>query len=136
MAMSPDTQVRRRTSVSHLPPEALEDFERVLIDRRNRVVGSLRTLEGGGSTELLESSDDAAEAAQDISRQDLSLTCMESLTKELKEIDFSLDRIHDRTFGVCEACNGAIPRERLEALPHARLCVPCKSKEEEAEENT
>ena len=132
--MSPDTQVRRRTSVSHLPPESLEDFERVLLERRRTVVGSLRTLERGGSTELLESSDDAVEAAQDISRQDLSLACMESLTKELKEIDSSLDRIRERTFGVCEACNGAIPRERLEALPHARFCVPCKCKEEAAQE--
>lgn len=131
--MSPDTQVRKRTSVSHLPPESLEDFERVLLDRRRTVVVSLRALEGGGSTELLESSDDAVEAAQDVSRQDLSLACMESLSRELKEIDHSLDRIRERTFGACEGCNGPIPRERLEALPHARLCVPCKSREEAAE---
>jgi DnaK suppressor protein len=127
--MSPDTQVRKRGPVSHLPPEALEDFEQLLLDRRRTVVSSLRTLEGGG-IELVETSDDAAEAAQDVSRQDLSLACMESLSKELKEIDSSLDRIRDRSFGVCEECNSAIPRERLEAIPHARLCIPCKSREE------
>ncbi|MFC6567260.1 TraR/DksA C4-type zinc finger protein [Actinoplanes utahensis] len=26
----------------------------------------------------------------------------------------------------CERCASAIPAERLEVLPHARFCVPCR----------
>jgi RNA polymerase-binding transcription factor len=35
------------------------------------------------------------------------------------------------TFGKCEHCGEDISFERLDALPHARLCIKCKAKEED-----
>ena len=46
---------------------------------------------------------------------------------EVEEIDHALAKIESRTYGACERCGNAIPRLRLKALPHARLCVDCKS---------
>src|SRR5437667_9769907 len=34
-------------------------------------------------------------------------------------------------FGRCQNCGGEISFERLDALPHARLCITCKEKEED-----
>src|SRR5256886_10366613 len=34
-------------------------------------------------------------------------------------------------FGKCEQCGEEIGFERLDALPHARLCIKCKAKEED-----
>ena len=39
------------------------------------------------------------------------------------EIDLAVAKLKDGTYGVCEQCNGIIPKERLRALPHAALCV-------------
>ncbi len=36
------------------------------------------------------------------------------------------------TFGKCHQCGQAIDLDRLDALPHARLCISCKEKEEDA----
>lgn len=36
------------------------------------------------------------------------------------------------TFGTCHTCGLAIAFDRLDALPHARLCITCKEKEEDA----
>jgi len=50
----------------------------------------------------------------------------------LYHIDEALRR-HDRNrehFGTCEHCGDEISLERLDALPHARLCIRCKEKEE------
>jgi RNA polymerase-binding transcription factor DksA len=33
-------------------------------------------------------------------------------------------------FGLCHTCGREINFERLDALPHARLCIECKEKEE------
>jgi RNA polymerase-binding protein DksA len=33
-------------------------------------------------------------------------------------------------YGKCESCGEEISYERLDALPHARLCINCKEKEE------
>ena len=34
-------------------------------------------------------------------------------------------------FGICHECAAKIGFERLDALPHARLCIKCKAKEED-----
>jgi DnaK suppressor protein len=45
----------------------------------------------------------------------------------IEEIDAALAKIAAGTYGFCESCGRPIPTARLEALPHARLCVSCKS---------
>jgi DnaK suppressor protein len=45
----------------------------------------------------------------------------------VEEIDAALLKIAAGSYGSCESCGSPIPRARLEALPHARLCVSCKS---------
>jgi DnaK suppressor protein len=45
----------------------------------------------------------------------------------IEEIDKAVDKIHDGSYGQCEKCGNTIPKERLQALPHAALCVSCKS---------
>ena len=45
-------------------------------------------------------------------------------------IDQALIRLKDGNYGKCIDCDKAISAARLEAVPHARLCIKCKSKEE------
>ena len=45
----------------------------------------------------------------------------------IEQIDIAVLKIEAGTYGQCETCGAAIPEERLEALPHAALCVTCKS---------
>lgn len=43
------------------------------------------------------------------------------------EIDDALKKIEKGTYGYCEICHKPIPRQRLRAMPFARLCVECKT---------
>ena len=45
----------------------------------------------------------------------------------VEEIDRALAKIDAGTYGRCEQCRNPIPEARLEALPHAALCVMCKA---------
>ena len=45
----------------------------------------------------------------------------------IEQIDVAVAKIHEGTYGQCEKCGTAIPKERLKALPYAALCVKCKS---------
>ena len=45
----------------------------------------------------------------------------------IEQIDLAVEKIHAGTYGQCEKCGTSIPKERLRALPHAALCVKCKS---------
>ena len=40
----------------------------------------------------------------------------------------ALERLRDRTYGVCTACERNIPLVRLEALPTTEVCVTCASR--------
>jgi DnaK suppressor protein len=52
----------------------------------------------------------------------------------LWHVNQALGRLYNNPdkFGTCESCGSAINFERLDALPHARLCISCKEKEEDA----
>jgi DnaK suppressor protein len=43
----------------------------------------------------------------------------------LHDVEYALSRFDAGTYGSCEVCAGAIPLERLEAIPHATTCVRC-----------
>ena len=68
---------------------------------------------GEGDTINVERERDLALSAQALSAVD--------------EIDRALAKLDDGSYGVCEQCGEAIPKERLRALPYAALCVRCKS---------
>lgn len=48
----------------------------------------------------------------------------------LYHLEKALERIEKGEYGQCVSCGKEINHERLEAVPHARLCIECKSKEE------
>lgn len=50
--------------------------------------------------------------------------------KLLSYLDRALERIDDGTYGICRGCSKLINPKRLEAVPHATLCIECKSAQE------
>jgi DnaK suppressor protein len=46
----------------------------------------------------------------------------------IAEIEHALEKFKKGTYGLCDVCGQHIPVERLEAVPHANLCLSCKAK--------
>ncbi|MCU4183674.1 TraR/DksA family transcriptional regulator [Acidiferrimicrobium sp. IK] len=59
--------------------------------------------------------------------RELDLVLSGQARAAIEEIDRALLKIDAGTYGRCEQCGNDIPEARLEALPHAALCVACKS---------
>jgi RNA polymerase-binding protein DksA len=74
---------------------------------------------------------DLEEMASDANDTDSLCEIMEVGANTLEQVDTALRKLDDGTYGVCEACDAEIPIARLEALPFASLCIPCKEKEEQ-----
>lgn len=53
--------------------------------------------------------------------------------QELIDIRDALEKMHHGTYGVCENCKKRIDPERLNRMPHARLCMSCQSARESRE---
>jgi DnaK suppressor protein len=53
----------------------------------------------------------------------------------LKKIDYTLSKIDDGSFGICEECEEMISVKRLNARPEATLCIQCKETQEQREKS-
>ncbi|MDR1684943.1 MAG: RNA polymerase-binding protein DksA [Desulfovibrio sp.] len=51
----------------------------------------------------------------------------------IKKIKAALQRLDDGVYGICESCGDDIGVPRLKARPVTKLCINCKSRQEEDE---
>lgn len=131
-----DTDIRFR-GCSPLSPAELEEFRRLLLERRATVGKSYQGLSdaacrtpGEATGQLSSVPSQAGELASETFEQELSIEMMARVQGELNSIQEALDRIQYRSFGICEDCGGAIPTVRLAAIPMARFCIECQSRVE------
>jgi RNA polymerase-binding protein DksA len=109
-----------------------------LLRRRHQLLGDVNSMESEALTNprQLASGDlsnmpiHMADIGSDNYEQEFTLNLIQSERDELKAIDEALERIQSGTYGACENCEGEIPKSRLKIMPHARLCIECKRKEE------
>jgi RNA polymerase-binding protein DksA len=73
-----------------------------------------------------------ADIGSDNFEQEFTLSLMENEGAALEKIEASLERIEEGSYGSCEECGARIPKNRLNAIPYATLCVKCASQQEGA----
>jgi DnaK suppressor protein len=56
------------------------------------------------------------------------LALQKQVRTNLAEVEHALEKFRNGTYGLCDICNQPIDPERLEAVPHANLCLSCKAK--------
>jgi RNA polymerase-binding protein DksA len=79
--------------------------------------------------EGLDPKDFADIASDDIDRKMLETIGSKDM-KRMRLIDAAITRIEQGKYGLCMKCGKKIPRERLEAIPYALLCIECQSDDE------
>ena len=145
-AAKPAVKVAAKPAAAEPPPAPikgglskaeLKEFKALLLTRKGVLQGDVKTLEDEACKKGTDAAGDLstlpqhlADLGTDSHEQDISLGLMENETDELHEIQEAFERIKDGSFGLCETCRKKIPKERLKAIPYARLCVSCKKKEE------
>lgn len=84
-----------------------------------------------GSNELFADPADRASAESDRS---FTLRIRDRERRLIRKIQAAIQRIEDGSFGECEECGEDIGVPRLKARPVTKLCINCKSRQEEGEE--
>ena len=104
--------------------DALLRLHKSLLARRAAIrkkladeLDNLRNFKSGDAT------GDAADVAFEAGSDEMSSQLAELDSRELSQIERSLVRLKQGTYGLCEVCGRPIPDERLEALPTARFDV-------------
>jgi DnaK suppressor protein len=112
----------------------LETRRGELLDLRERILRSAQDIVEADAEdgELNSAAGDQhlADHASDILDREVDESLEENAGLIVREIDDALRRIDAGTYGTCVSCGRPIPEERLDAVPYAVLCVPCKRDEE------
>ena len=109
----------------------IEKMEKSLGDLKREIISNLLTSNEDFKeiVEAMDPKDLADVASDDIDRKMIEAIGAQEL-KRLRMIESALARIQQGKYGICIKCSKKIPRERLEAIPYAVMCIECKTAEE------
>jgi RNA polymerase-binding protein DksA len=115
----------------HLAIDDIERFKQMLLEKRKEILLNVNEMKDetlkksrlDASGDLSSMPIHMADIGTDNYEQEFALGLMDSERKLLREIDDALQRIEERTYGVCEGTGNPIPKARLEAQPWARYCI-------------
>ena len=115
-------------------------FEKRLLEEREKLLENMARLESGvlsknqkeAAGDLSSYSFHMADLATDASEREKAFLFASKEGRLLYHIDEALRRLCKNDYGICQTCGDDILKDRLEAVPHARLCLKCKEEEEMA----
>jgi DnaK suppressor protein len=107
--------------------DALLRLHKSLMSRRTelrkRLGGELNDLRNFKSAD---STGDSADLAFDAGSEEVTSQLAELDARELNQVERSLARLKQGTYGICEGCQKRIPVARLNALPYSTTCIECQ----------
>ena len=93
-----------------------------LTGRQNELLDRLQRIEGDLDVPRSNDDDDRATERED---EEVLESLGEAGLAELKAIEAALARIDNGTYGRCARCGRPMAEKRLDAVPHAALCMEC-----------
>ena len=120
-------------------PEWKEYFRELILEKRKDILRELNYLRetsletttdqysGDNSTYSYHMADQGTDAQE----REKAFMFASREGKMLRLLDQALQRVDNGTYGYCQETNDPIEFKRLEAIPHARLCIAAKKRHEE-----
>ena len=130
----------RRSQGAKMGKPELKFFENLLNEKKETLIQELGYLEDNtmrlnskeGAGDLSSHAYHLADHATETQDREQAFHMASREGKYLFYIEEALDRVRNGTFGVCKKCGKLIPKARLEAVPTAKMCIECKTKQERA----
>jgi RNA polymerase-binding transcription factor len=125
------------TKIEALPKASrINDLKARLESRRRTVVQELQEKMRAARIDGITDRDvlDEAESSELDIQDDIGFTLIQMKMEMVKQIDASLRRLEDGSYGYCFECGGEIAEARLRALPFAVRCRDCEQSREAADE--
>lgn len=116
----------------------LDKYEKLLLEKRRELIEEFGLLKKAAmdntikenSGDLSSYSYHMADLGTDAMEREKTFLFASKSGRLLYHIDEALRRIRNKTYGKCVECGEPISADRLNAVPHARMCIKCKEAEE------
>ena len=118
-------------SAKELGQQQIDALRAALESRRDELENQLSMgVEAANPVSLDQQSVGRVSRADAIQQQQMALAGREQAEALLRQVALALSRIDDGVYGYCLNCEQPIAPARLEAQPHASLCLDCQSASE------
>lgn len=121
------------TKNKYFTADFLSKIKEMLLGEKTRVEKELSkfttknpNISGDYNSNFPEYGDKEDENAAEVAEYETNLTLEETLEKGLRDVNKSLKRLEEGTYGVCKYCKKPIEEKRLLARPTSSACVECK----------
>src|SRR5580765_1327657 len=119
----PDKEKKQRRDFLKQASDMLEEMKRQLMkEMQSRVKGETEGVKDEGR--------DTYDLASDERDREINFILNDREREKLLAINEALQRIKEKSYGLCESCEGEIQLGRLKVLPFTRLCVKCQEENE------
>ncbi len=116
----------------------LQKYEKLLLAKKKALLEEMAaTMKDRVSTTIRDSTGDIssysyhmADQGTDAMERELAFMFASKSGRLVYHIDEALRRLKQGEYGKCVKCGKPISSARLKAVPHARMCIECKSAEE------
>jgi len=115
--------------------EELEHFKELLLQRRREAKEEVDRMRAQIEQAKEQSDDDTAygihmaDAGTDAQEREKLHHMIERQQKYIGYLDRALERIENKTYGICRVTGEPISKERLEAVPHTEISIEAKRQE-------
>ena len=122
----------RKTPFSN---EELEHFKDLLLQRRRNAREDIERMREQIEEAKEHTSDNSAysfhmaDAGTDAMEREKLYLMIARQQKYIRYIDRALDRIENKTYGICKVTGEPIAKERLEAVPHTEISIKAKQEQ-------
>jgi DnaK suppressor protein len=152
LMMPPPPPPKKSGKQTHLKPLKAAPAALVVNDHESWTAAELKSMRGNLSKELdrlrndlakVESEmdslindggegagDDQADAGNKTFEREHEMSLLINARDMVIQTERAIERIDNKSYGLCEVCGNQIGKARLEVFPRATLCMSCKQKEE------
>src|ERR671919_1069535 len=110
--------------------EFLKQATEMLLDTKKQLLKEMQDRVKGETEGIKDDGRDTYDLASDERDREINFILNDREREKLLAIDEALQRIKEKTYGICESCEGEIQLGRLKVLPFTRLCVKCQEENE------
>lgn len=115
-------------------PRAKDSFKKMMIKKLLKVKADLLSEVAekvkNESNSLKFEIGDIYDIASSERERELTLMLGDRDREKLVETEEAIERIKNKTYGICDECGEPIGEARLMAMPFTKVCIDCKSKDE------
>lgn len=106
----------------------LTEFKVILLEKKQRILNEIDEKTSETFNTPPEETGDLADLAADLLEREMNMTLSATDQQKLREIDEALQRIEDKTYGICIDSDEPIDKNRLKAVPEAKRTLKAQEK--------